>query len=297
MSKEPIGKNSIKPRANLGMTQWRIQSVLVPKATFSKTEAIKYVKEHFHYLKIDSKPPNFYRFRQVDPVKGSQYITKKLDNGVELVIEKSGVKGVRPPPERAAGGSLPIGTIYKVVKNGYSIAKRNNIDFKDIGDFTLEYSTQEVQVYKSESRKQIIVNYTGTYSLIDWLNVLAYYLRIYRFTYRYKRAKDEFLKILTKYPNYQITIVAHSQSAAISREFLKEYSDVFEIININPASYTGYQPLRSEYTIYSSRDIPASYSKKTPEDLRIEAESINPIKEHNSDILLRLNLETEFGRK
>jgi hypothetical protein len=290
MSREPIGKNSIKPRANLGMTQWRIQSVLVPKATFSKAEAIKYIKEHFHYLKIDSKPPNFYRFRQVDPVKGSQYITKKLDNGVELVIEK-------PPSEKTSGGSLPIGTIYKVIKNGYSIAKRDKVDFEDLGSFVLEYSNKEIQLYKSEERKQIIINYVGTYSLLDWLNVLAYYLRIYRFTYRYKRAKDEFLKILDKNRDYKITIVTHSQSAVISRELLKEYSDVFEIININPASYTGYQPLRSEYTIYSSRDIPASYSKKAPEDLKIEAETSNPYIEHNSDILLRLNLETEFGRK
>ena len=296
-AREPIGKNSIKPRETLGMTQWRIQSVLVPKATFSRSEAIKYVKEHFHYLKIDSKPPNFYRFRQIDPVKGSRYITKKLDNGVELVIEKPPDRWKIREPNLSAGGSLPIGTIYKVIKNGYSIAKRNTVDFEDLGSFVLEYSSPEVQVYKSEERHQIIANYTGTYSLIDWLNTLAYYLRIYRFTYRYKRARDEFLKILDKYPNYKITIVAHSQSGAISRELLKEYSDVFEIINVNPASYTDYQPLRSEYTIYSSRDIPAAYSKKTPEDLRIEAESINPIKEHNSDILLRLNLETEFGRK
>jgi hypothetical protein len=294
------------------MTQWRIQSVLVPKAAFTKAEAIKYVKEHFHFCKIDSKPPNFFRFRQIDPVKGSKYITKKLDNGVELVIEKlpenvlgqpfegsKSAEGNRRPVKgvRTAGGSLPIGTIYKVIKNGYSIAKRNNVDFDDLGSFVLEYSNKEVQLYKSEERKQIIINYVGTYSLLDWLNVLAYYLRIYRFTYRYKRAKDEFLKILDKNKDYKITIVAHSQSAAISRELLKEYSDVFEIININPAAYTGYEPLRGEYTIYSSRDIPASYSKKTPEDLRIEAESSNPIKEHNSDILLRLNLETEFGRK
>ena len=288
MLKEPIGKNSIKPRANLGMTQWRIQSVLVPKDTFSRSEAIKYVKDHFHYLKIDAKPPNFYRFRQIDPVKGSRYITKKLDNGVELVIEK---------PPSIAGGSLPFGIIYKVIKNGYSIARRDTVDFNDIGDFMLEYSTAEVQVYKSESRKQIIVNYVGTYNLIDWLNTLAYYLRIYKSTYRYKRAKDEFIKILTKYSNYKITIVAHSQSAVISRELLKNYSDVFEIINLNPASHTGYKPIRGEYTIYSARDIPSSYMEKNPEDLRINAESWNPIKEHQSDILLRLNLETEFGRK
>jgi hypothetical protein len=289
MSREPIGKNSIKPRANLGMTQWRIQSVLVPKATFSKSEAIKYVKDHFHYLKIDSKPPNFYRFRQVDPVKGSRYITKKLDNGVELVIEK---------PPSIAGGSLPFGVIYKVIKNGYSIAQQGSVDFNDIGDFVLEYSTSEVQVYKSKERKQIIINYVGTYKLIDWLNALAYYYRFYTTTERYKRAETEFLKVLNTNPKYKITIVAHSQSSAISRELLKKYKDVFEIINLNPvADPIDEKPLKKEYTVFSSEDVPSFYKRDSPNDLMIRAESFNPITEHSPDILLRLNLETEFGRK
>jgi hypothetical protein len=286
---KPIGKNSIKPRANLGMTQWRIQSVLVPKDTFSRSEAIKYVKDHFHYLKIDAKPPNFYRFRQIDPVKGSRYITKKLDNGVELVIEK---------PASIAGGSLPFGIIYKVIKNGYSIAQQGNVDFKDINDFVLEYSTTEIQVYKSKSRKQIIINYVGTYKLLDWLNALAYYYRFYTITERYKRAETEFLKVLNEHPKYKITIVAHSQSSAISRELLKKYSDVFEIINLNPvADPIEEKPLKQEYTIFSSEDVPSFYKRESPNDLMIRAESWNPITEHSPDILLRLNLETEFGRK
>jgi len=281
----PIGKNSIKPPKG-------VQSVLVPKATFSKSEAIKYIKEHFTFCIIDSKPPNFYRFRQFDPTKGSRYFTKVLKNGVELVIEY-------PPKEltsKEAGGSLPFGVIYKVIRNGYNIAQHSKADFNDVGGFVLEYSTNEMQVYKSDSRKQIIINYVGTYNLLDWLSVLAYYLRIYKYTWRYKRAEKSFLKVLDKYPDYKITIVTHSQSAAISRALMEKYSDVFEIINLNPASYSGYEPLRGEHTIYSSWDVPSSYMKKTPEDIRIQAESWNPIKEHQSDILLRLNLDTEFGR-
>lgn len=306
---KPIGKNSIKPRANLGMTQWRIQSVLVPKATFSKSEAIKYIKEHFEYKKIDStQRPNWWSFRQIDPVKGSRYITKKLDNGVELVIlflsekerrqRNSDRYAVREKPPTITGGSLPFGIIYKVIKNGYSIAQQGNVDFKDINDFVLEYSTTEVQVYKSKSRKQIIINYVGTYKLLDWLNALAYYYRFYTITERYKRAETEFLKVLNEHPKYKITIVAHSQSSAISRELLKKYSDVFEIINLNPvADPIEEKPLKQEYTIFSSEDVPSFYKRESPNDLMIRAESWNPITEHSPDILLRLNLETEFGRK
>ena len=69
---------------------FQIQSVLIPKDKFTRDEAIKYVRKHFQYKKIDSKQrPNFYSFRQFDPNKNSKYFTKKLDNGVELVFENA----------------------------------------------------------------------------------------------------------------------------------------------------------------------------------------------------------------
>ena len=69
-----------------------IQSVLVPKSSFTKQEAINYVKEHFQYKKLDvNQRKNFYSFRQFDPhifpdYKYS-YSIITLKNGVELVIE------------------------------------------------------------------------------------------------------------------------------------------------------------------------------------------------------------------
>ena len=68
-----------------------IQSVLVPKSKFTRDEAIKYVRQHHTYKKIDSNQrPAYYSFRQVEPEpleqKGYHYISKKLGNGVILVI-------------------------------------------------------------------------------------------------------------------------------------------------------------------------------------------------------------------
>ena len=78
---------------------------------------------------------------------------------------------------------------------------------------------------------------------------------------------------------------------------LKKYGkSIFEIINFNPVSHYREHPLKGEYTIHSSFDIPSAYINKTPEDLKITAESWNPLTEHKTDILLRLNLDTEFGR-
>ena len=95
---------------------FQIQSVLVPKGKFSKEEAIKYIKQHFEYKKIDStQRPNFYSFRQIDPTKNSKYFTKVLDNGVELVFEKKpiGPNGIKP--RDMTGGSFKVYEIYKFI--------------------------------------------------------------------------------------------------------------------------------------------------------------------------------------
>jgi hypothetical protein len=63
-----------------------VQSVLVPKS-FTKDEAIKYVLKHFKLKKLDeNQRPNYWSFRQFDPIDGARYITKRLDNGILLVI-------------------------------------------------------------------------------------------------------------------------------------------------------------------------------------------------------------------
>ena len=316
-----------------------IQSVLIPKDKYTRAEAIAYIKKHFKYYKIDSvQRPHFYSFRQAEPialhtgrlVKGVRplYTTKVLPNGIELVSQYARLHTVS-----MAGGSLSFGNIYKMINNGYSIAQDDSILFDDIDDFELIYppfkkglnpkqsdayamaNKKEMQGYKSKSRKQIVINYVGTYKLSDFLNAMYYYLYVYKYTNRFKNAENSFIEfteiLKTKYPNYKITILAHSQSAAISRALLKKYNGfrpdtelgvkggsppIFEIINFNPVSHYREHPMKGEYTIHSSIDIPSAYIHKTPKDIKITAESWNPLTEHKTDILLRLNLDTEFGR-
>jgi ribosomal protein S15P/S13E len=63
-----------------------VQSVIVPRDKFTLDEAINYVKQHFKMTKIDIKP-NYYRFRQFHPRPNAKYFTKKLDNGIMLIID------------------------------------------------------------------------------------------------------------------------------------------------------------------------------------------------------------------
>lgn len=63
-----------------------LQTILIPRAKFSVTEAIEWVRDHqYHHHKLDITG-NYYRFRQHAPVRGSYY-TVSLKNGVQLVYE------------------------------------------------------------------------------------------------------------------------------------------------------------------------------------------------------------------
>jgi len=289
---------------------YQIQSVLVPKDKFSKSEAIKYIKEHFEYKNIDStQRPRFYSFRQIDPTKNSKYFTKVLDNGVELVFEKPpiGPNGIKP--RDITGGALKVNEIYQFISNGY-----NWPDLKPIKGykFIKDLSTTFHQVYSSRTtigKKNIILNYTGTKGIIDWLNNLDYILQTYTLWPRFQNAKAALDNVLKRYPNYKITLISHSQGGIITRELSRLYGDsLFEIIALNPAGMSLIEGVRSstgegkrnkknEYTIKSELDFASFFANPNNNDIIIPRESGDIVKEHSPNILFRLNPDLEIGRK
>jgi hypothetical protein len=262
-----------------------IQSVLVPKSKFSKSEAIEYVKKHFKFIKIDdNQRKNFYSFRQFNPSKGSNYSTKILKNGVELVLEyRKGNKG----------GSLPVHNIYKSIMNGYTYPK-----IEDLDDFVFSKngSDKEIQLYVNEKEKRIIINFIGTYTLFDWSNNYSYVMGKYKKTKRFKRARDAFLKITDDYKDYKVILVGHSQSAVITNLLNKEFPHkIYEVISLNPASL-GENERDNEYNIRSRIDLVSLLHKPSKRDVIIENKTNNIITEHKPDILKRLNQDREIGR-
>ena len=302
---------------------FQIQSVLVPKDKFNKVEAIKYIKKHFQYKKIDATP-SYFRFRQFDPTKNSKYFTKVLDNGVELVFEKKPIgpdsikphhpevleglgafekradpKSDRTQSKELDGGSFKVSDIYKFIKNGYfKPDDRENITGYKLLD---ELSTKHFQVYQNKKQKIIVINYTGTMELVDWLNNWNYVFRTYNLSTRYKRAKDILEKVLKDYSGYQIRLIAHSQSGIIVRELAKVYeNEIFEIISLNPANLSVNEDKHApvnEYVIKSDLDFASYFRKPEKNDLIIKSETNNLITEHLPEILFRLNPELEIGRR
>jgi hypothetical protein len=287
---------------------FQIQSVLVPKDKFTRSEAIKYIREHnnVEYKKIDSSQrKNFYSFRQIDPTPNSKYFTKVLDNGVELVFEKTpiGKDSIKP---RNIGGSLKVNEIHKFISNGYDWP-----DLKPITQYKYikELSSNFHQVYENKAKKRIILNYTGTKGIIDWLNNLDYILQTYTLFPRFKNAKAILDKVLKLYPDYKITLVSHSQGGIITRELSRIYGDeLFEIISLNPGGMSFIESIKSttgegkrnkqnEYTIKSELDFASFFAHPHENDVIITRESGDIVKEHSPSILIRLNPDLEIGRK
>jgi len=261
-----------------------IQSVLVPKSNFSKSEAIKYIKKHFKFKKIDeNQRKNFYSFRQFNPTKGSNYSTKILKNGIELVLEY-----------KSKGGSLPVRTIYKSIVNGYA-----HPQIEGVGDgfvYSKNGSDKEIQLYVNEKEKRIIINFIGTYTTFDWSNNLSYVMGQYKKTKRFQRARDAFIKITEDYSDYKVILVGHSQSAVITNLLNKEFPErIYEVINLNGANL-GEKEKDNEYNIRSKMDLVSYLHKPTKRDVIIENETNNIITEHKPDILKRLKQNREIGR-
>jgi hypothetical protein len=261
-----------------------IQSVLVPKNKFTRKQAINYIKKHFKFIKIDdNQRKNFYSFRQFNPTHGSNYSTKKLKNGVELVFEYKNI-----------GGSLPVKTIYKSIKNGYSYPKIEDLD--DGFVFSKNGSDKEIQLYVNEKEKRIIINFIGTYTLFDWSNNYSYVIGKYKDTKRFKRAMEAFLKITDDYPNYKVILVGHSQSAVITNLLNRDFPNrIYEVINLNGANL-GENERDNEYNIRSKMDLVSLLHKPTSRDIIIDNKTNNILTEHKPDILKRLEQNREIGK-
>jgi hypothetical protein len=63
-----------------------LSTILVPKANFNRKEAIQWVSSHGYLTSKIESAPNYYRFRQLRPDPDARYYSKRLPNGILLVL-------------------------------------------------------------------------------------------------------------------------------------------------------------------------------------------------------------------
>jgi len=66
----------------------QLHTILVPKSEFKKKQAYEWLNTHNFHTDKYRTTKNFHRFNQFLAVKGSQYYTKTLPNGIEFVFMK-----------------------------------------------------------------------------------------------------------------------------------------------------------------------------------------------------------------
>jgi len=215
---------------------------------------------------------------------------------IELVIEEDEEK-----KDDMEGEGLKPNEIKSLLDASYQDKPASKI-----GDWELDdkLSTPTAVVYYNPITDEAVVAHRGTQGVTDWGNNIAYALGAYELTPRYREGKKVQDEAERKYGKKNISTLGHSQGAVLAR---KLGADTKEIINVNPA-YSGEIPAKNEYNIRSSNDVVSGafapvasarkvlfpkYSKKR--DIKVKAETLNPLTEHSYDILDRLDQNKTIG--
>jgi len=190
-----------------------------------------------------------------------------------------------------------VGNLSKFFKSSYSGKKApKKIDTYNLdSDLTNKYGS----VYYDQDKNHAVLTHKGTSgdtfldSAKDWSNNAMYAVGLYKYTDRYKQGKKLQDATHNKYGAQNVSTLGHSQGSLLARQHGQNSK---EIITLNPA-YKGEKPLHNEYNIRSSGDVVSVglHGTNRGHDTLIPAESLNPLTEHNIDILDRIDQNQMIG--
>ena len=137
----------------------------------------------------------------------------------------------------------------------------------------------------------------GTQGITDWGNNLIYGLSGetgYKKTQRYKQAENLQNQVEKKYGSQNVSTLGHSQSGLIAQLVGK---NSFETITLNPATLPTHGKITTTtdpniYNIRSSADVVSlgnAGKTRNKNNIVIDSNSWNILKEHSSDILNKLD--------
>jgi hypothetical protein len=224
------------------------------------------------------------------------FVMKQLKNG-SIKIEKAEPNEVKC--EYAyTGGKIKVNTLHKMIKNGYQKNPKNtdNIDGYNLDK---ELSGKRVQTYYNPENDHLVINHRGTSGLQDVITDMRLMMND-KSSRRFQHSKKNTDEALKKYDTQNVTHLGHSLGAKLANESNRERH---EEIAINPAVIPDdllQKQKSNEVVIRSSLDpISALHSlrpfKSNSRTINIKPESLNLLKEHNSDILTRLDPKAEVG--
>ena len=189
------------------------------------------------------------------------------------------------------GGKIGTNDLQKLLKQSY------NPELGNVGDYMVddELSNPTTQVYRNRNTDKVYVVHRGTKGGRDWLNNLVYGLSpsLYKWTDRYKNAKQVQDKALEKYKGYDIDVLGHSQGAKLAEMLSKDSKNVKNIITYNRPQGLMESISSKPKNLY---DIKTSFDPVSPlvpyqrgnESVIIPSQTYNPLHEHKTERILDL---------
>jgi hypothetical protein len=203
-----------------------------------------------------------------------------------------------PKPKRKPR-KMKGGITTKQLRDFVSVGYKNTDEAPEVDGYKLdkEISTKRSKVYVNAQGKAVITH-AGTDSATDWLNnIVVGVPSLYKQTSRYKEAKKVQEKALKKYGKDNLVTVGHSQSGAIVNQLAKEKLTGKESDVLNPAILNPFDKHEGVKVIRSKKDIVSALTRKKEGDIDVEGESYNIIKEHQPDVLNRIEDQELGGRE
>ena len=235
----------------------------------------------FHKISIPHKAFTDHRL-------SSKYAKKLYDKNILLIPEHYHEEDVKKYFYDKKGSGIGSKDAQKLISLGYKP------EMNDIGDYQLDrdLSIDRARVYRNNKTGRAYVVHRGTKEASDWLNNLVYGLSpsLYRFTNRYKTAKDVQEKALAKYGD-NVDVIGHSQGAKLAEMLSKGDKRVKDVITYNrPVGLKeAMTPLdKNVIDIRSSYDPVSMFAplQRNNKPIMLKNESWNPLSQHNSSSLL-----------
>ena len=195
------------------------------------------------------------------------------------------------------GGKLSTKYINEFISNSYN--DKGKLPAK-IGDFQLDKSLsgQRAQVYHNPKTGEAVVVHRGSQGIHDWGNNLKYFLGFdLKNSNRGKFAAKVQKEAEAKYGAKNISTLGHSLGGKLASDV---GADSKEIITLNRA-VAGRDlfknPIKeNEYSIRSQLDPVSVLLPKDSKTLTIPSTSLNPLTEHSTEVVKRLDPAVEVGR-
>ena len=199
--------------------------------------------------------------------------------------------------EGIEGGSLSTADFKGLIEASY------DPKIKQVGDYVLDkdLSSKTTKVFDNVNTDQAVVAHKGTEGVLDWANNAVFALGgkdAYKKTARFKEAQKVQKRAEKKYGAKNVSTIGHSQGG-LQAEILGKHSK--EIITLNKATRPfSTKKSKNQTDVRTERDVVSAlnpFEKKSSKDIVIESKSYNPLTEHSTDVLGRLDKNQQIGEE